>query len=134
MEDPQTGARMALSIWAASDDQPLEGWARRVAPGMQPTDGSWEASATVAGQPALALWSPESATRPGHYATLLLAGGRLHALSYAAHDGGASLADYAKALVSLRWLDSAEGADRPDQVPLFPMPSPRFYPSGRLFR
>ena len=37
-------------------------------------------------------------------------------------------------LVSLRWLDASETAGSPDQVPLFPLPAPRYYPSGQLFR
>lgn len=134
VEDPRTGARMALSVWTAGEDLPLEDWAGRVAPGMQPTDGSWQANATVAGRPALALWAAESATRPGHYVTLLLKDGRLYGLSYAARDGGAALADYAKALVSLSWPNDPVMADQADQVPLFPLPAPRFHPSERLFR
>jgi len=133
VEDPLTGARMALSVWTASEDQPLEAWAERVAPGMQPTDGTWPANARVAGRPAVALWAPESATQPGHYATLLLKDGRLYGLSYAARDGGTALADYAKALVSLRWLAEGDREGQADQVPLFPLPAPRFHPSERLF-
>lgn len=134
VEDPVTGARLALSVWNAPEAQGLADWAARIAPGLQPADGSWQPNAMVAGSPALALWAPESATQPVRYATLLQAGGRLYALSYAALDGGAALADYAKALVSLRWLDASETAGSPDQVPLFPLPAPRYYPSSQLFR
>lgn len=134
VEDPTTGARLALSVWTADEERSLADWAARVAPGMLPADGSWQPNARVAGSPALALWAPESATQPVRYATLLLAGGRLYALSYAAQDGGAALADYAKALVSLSWLDDAAAEGSPDQVPLFPLPAPRYYPSDQLFR
>lgn len=136
VEAPAGGARLALSVWEAEDPSlDLQEWAQRLAPGLGPVDGSWEPNATVAGQPALCLWSAEAATQPLRLATLVRHGGRLYLLSYSAPDGGASLGHYLKALVSLRFLDTAAGAAEPaDQVPPLPLPQPRYYPSEQLFR
>lgn len=136
VEAPSGGARLALSVWQVEDpSRSLQAWAERLVPGLAPVDGSWEPNATVAGQPALCLWSAESATQPLRLATLLQHGGRLYLLSYSAPDGGAALGHYLKALVSLRFLDAAAAsAESADQVPPLPLPAPRYYPSERLFR
>lgn len=136
LEDPGSGARLALSVWegAAAEDLPLQAWAERVAPGLAPAEGGWEPNATVAGEPALSLWSGEAASQPLRLATLLRHGDRLFLLSYGAPDGGAALAHYVKALVSFRFLDQDPATEAADQIPLLPLPDPRYYPSGRLFR
>lgn len=135
LEDPGTGARLALSVWDAVDEEnlTLQAWAERLAPGLSPVGGTWEPNATVAGEPALCLWSAEAASQPLRLATLLRHGDRLYLLSYGAPDGGAALAHYVKALVSLRFLDQDPAAGTADQIPLLPLPDPRYYPSGQLF-
>lgn len=135
LQEPATGARLALSVWDAADEEnlTLQAWAERVAPGLSPVGDSWEPNATVAGEPALCLWSAEAASQPLRLATLLRHGDRLYLLSYGAPDGGAALAHYVKALVSLRFLDQDPAAGTADQIPLLPLPDPRYYPSGLLF-
>jgi hypothetical protein len=134
VQHPATGARLAISAWQAAGRGPLETWVLDAARGMESTDGRWPRNARVAGEPALALWGPERPALPIHYAVFLGHGERYYAVSYAAYDGGAALPDFAKALVSLTWLDGGGpvsilgGDEGQDMVPLFPQPASRYFP------
>ena len=128
-EDPATGARLAASVWEAAGWASFGAWATAAAPGYTSVDGGWPTNAVVAGHPALVVWSPETPTSPLRYAALLEVDGRFYRLAHTAPDGGGSVADFARALVSLGW--AAE--ETVDLIPPLPAPSGRYYPSERLF-
>jgi hypothetical protein len=143
LEDPASGARLAISAWDARDLAPLELWVMGVASGMRSIDGRWPSNARLAGEDAIALWAPESPTQPARYAVFLAHGGRYYRLAYAANDGGAAMGAYALMLARLRWLDArselgSEPSDVTDSedladaetatLPPLPLPGSRYFP------
>jgi hypothetical protein len=120
-EDPDTGARLAVSVWDDGTvvDVPL--WVPAVAPGMRPVGDEWVPRDTVAGEPTLAMWSAQSPTLPARYAAFLTHDGRRYRVAYSAADGGARIGEFVRALVSLEFGDD----DTPDLVAPLPQPTPR---------
>ena len=133
LEEPNSGARIAVSIWDASELVPLVLWAPSVAEGMRPVDGQWAQNAVLAGEPAMLLWAQETPISPARYAAFVGHAGRYLRLAYSASDGGEALDSYAQLLNSLRWSDAVDATDVGDRLPPLPMPRPRYHPSGRLF-
>ncbi len=135
LEDPATGARLALSAWDAGQLPPLHLWLPGIAAGLQSVDGKWPVNAQIAGVPALVLWSPEDPTTPGRYAAFLSRGGRYYRLAYSARDGGAAVGAFVSMLARLTWLD-ASGSELTSSsaalVPPLPLPSARYFPGEGL--
>jgi hypothetical protein len=129
-EDPDSRARLSVSAWEGSRLTSFLLWTALVGAGMQSIDGQLPTNAVVAGQPALLLWAAESPSSPTRYALFLEHGGTFYRLAYGAHDGGAALGDFARALVSLRWDGEADAVD---VLPLRVAPADRYWPSERLF-
>jgi len=128
-EAADTGARLAVSVWEASELASFYLWAGVVARGMQSVDGQLPTNALVAGHAALVVWAPESPATPAQYAALLARQSRYYRLAYSATDGGAALGDFVRALVPLSW----DGEETQDIIPPLPAPTGRFYPSNLLF-
>ncbi len=127
---PDSGARLAVSMWQLGAQVPLPRAALEFAPGQAPVSANGPTNAMVAGVPALVLWAPESPVLPAVYTTLLQHEGAVYRVSYAANDGGAALVDYVRLLVSLEWTtpDGSAG-DTLDTIPPLPQPTSRYFPS-----
>lgn len=130
---PDTGARLAVSIWDAGADVALDRLALDLAPGLAPVDGRRPSNAMVAGEPAIVLWAPESPAVPAVYAAFFEHQGRVYRVAYAANDGGAALLDFVRLLVTLEWVapDGSVG-DTIDTVPPLTQPASRYFPSAAL--
>ncbi len=129
-EDPDSGARLAVSAWNGENVASFVLWSALVGSGMQSVDGQVPTNAVVAGQPALLLWAPETPVTPARFALFLERDGTYYRVTYSAHDGGAAISDYARALATLRWPDSP---DTPLLLPLRAVPDSRYWPSSRLY-
>jgi hypothetical protein len=129
-EDPSSHARLAASVWDAVPETSFMLWSALVGTGMSSVDGMTPYNAVVAGQPALLLGAPESPTTPARLAVFFGREGKHYRLAYTAHDGGAAISDYARALASLHWP-----SDPPATLvlPLRALASGRFWPSDQLF-
>ena len=133
VEDPASGARMAVSAWDASELAPLNLWLMGVASGMRSVDGRWPSNARVAGEDAMALWAPESPTQPASYAVFLAHEGRYYRVAYAARDGGDAIDAFLTSLAQFDWLSPAVSASsEADTVPSLPMPAARYFPGQSL--
>jgi hypothetical protein len=128
-EQPDTRARIAVSVWDAAGRAPFALWLGIVARGMVAVDGQLPTNAWVAGQPALVVWSPDTPTTPAHYGVFLERDGRYYRLTYSATDGGAGIGTFLRALVTLTWNDEPAT----DLIPRLPLPREPYYPSERLF-
>lgn len=129
-EDPTSGARLAASVWDAEPTTSFVLWSALAGAGMTSVDGTAPYNAVVAGQPALLLAAPESPTMPARYAAFFGRAGKHYRLAYAAFDGGNAIADFARALASLRWP-----GDPPATLvlPLRTQAEGRYWPSEELF-
>jgi hypothetical protein len=125
-EDPASGARLGVSVWDDGGVEAIALWVPLVAPGMRPVSGRWEPTDTVAGEPALAMWSADSATLPTRYASFLSHAGRRYRVAYSAADGGTLIGEFVRALVSLEF----GSADTADLVAPLPQPTPRTFSAG----
>jgi hypothetical protein len=123
--NPASGARLAVTAWPGEGKAPLSRtWIQEQAPGMASVDGRWPTEAVIAGDQALIVWADEAPDVPARYAAFVRHAGNAYRVAYSASDGGALLADYARALVSLEWTDD----DTTDMVPPLPRPAGRFFP------
>ncbi len=129
-EHPDTGARLAVSAWDADTVTSFGLWSALLGAGMQSVDGRMPTNAVVAGQPALLLWAAETPTTPARWAVFLAHGDTYYRVAYAAQDGGAAIADYARALATLRWPGEAS---TPLMLPLRGQPGNHYWPSEGLF-
>lgn len=142
LQDPQSGARFAISSWDAEGLASLPLFLGRIAPGFQPVDGDWQSNAEISGQPALVLWAPDSPTTPARYLAAMEHQGRFICLGYTALDGGAARERFKQLLESMRFhaVDHArlagdvEGARDTTRLPRLPLPEGRYFPAESLFQ
>jgi hypothetical protein len=129
-EQPDTGARIAVSAWDARTVTSFLLWSALLGAGMQSADGQTPTNAIVAGRPALLLWAPETPTTPARLAVFLARGNTYYRIAYTAYDGDAAVADYARALATLHWPGDAASTL---VLPLRGLPNSRYWPSERLY-
>ncbi len=126
-EDAASGARLAVSVWQASSERPVDEWLEEVTSGLEPVDGRRPYNSLVAGRDALVTWSAETPTYPAQYAAFVPGPDHNYRVSYSAVDGGAAMPVFIRALVSL----SLDGSEALDTIPPLPMPDGEYFPRPR---